>query len=284
MSGNTNIVGASPFGVSAGDVTDLQTSIDLYRTASQNPRQALITKSQAKKQAGEMLRDVIDNLLVKQLDKMANTLKSSNKNFFDGYKQSREIIDLGTSSAKVRGVVLDENDAPVKGVEFVIYQTGTSTKVAETETDVKGKYGVTKLPVGDFDFKWSKDGYKAISETNVHIAAGKDLRRKIVMTTGIVREGDLMQGAVSNIEIKSIDGNKIISVTLEVTGSAMRFYAAKNPTDGNGGGMFIDVQVGQSISKTANEFASQTGIGMQGNFLNVQNIGGGQGHWKITFE
>ena len=71
---NTNIAGASPFGVSAGDVTDFQTSIDLYRTASQNPRKALITKSQAKKQAGEMLRDVIDNILVKLLNKMVNTL------------------------------------------------------------------------------------------------------------------------------------------------------------------------------------------------------------------
>ena len=74
---NTNIAGASPFGVSASDVTDLQASIDLYRTASQNPRQAIISKSQAKKKVTNMIREVIDDLMVSQMDKMVNTLKKT---------------------------------------------------------------------------------------------------------------------------------------------------------------------------------------------------------------
>ena len=104
---DANIAGASNFGVTPSDVTDLQAAIDLYRIASQNPRQAIITKSQAKKQVTEMIREVIDELLVAQLDKMVNTLKATNKVFYDGFKQAREILDLGTTTAKVRGTVLD---------------------------------------------------------------------------------------------------------------------------------------------------------------------------------
>lgn len=252
---NTNIAGATPFGVSAGDVTDLQTSIGLYRTASQNPRQALITKSQAKKQAEEMIRVVIDDFLVAQLDKMVNTLKVSNKEFCRGYKQAREILDLGTSTAKVRGTVLDINDTPIKGVVFAIFETGTTTKVAEVKTDVKGKYSAPKLPTGDFDFKWSMDGYETVSEDNVHISAGKDLRRKIVMEKAVVREGDVpMMGGIVNIDTDDINANEDSMVKIEVSGSALRFYAAAS-MNAAPGAVFVDVQAGQTITKTAVEFA-----------------------------
>jgi hypothetical protein len=123
---NNNIAGAGNFGVTPIDVTDLFAAIGLYRVASQNPRQAIISKSQAKLQVDLMVREVIDELLVKQLDKMANTLKPTQFEFWSGYKQSREIIDLGSTTAKVRGTVLDENDVPLKDVSFKILKTGTT--------------------------------------------------------------------------------------------------------------------------------------------------------------
>lgn len=140
---NAYIAGASNFGASATDVTDLQASIGLYRTASQNPRTAIISKSQAKKQVATMVREVIDDLLTAQMDKMVNTLKAANKDFFDTYKQGREILDLGTTSAKIRGTVLDEDDVPLKGVIFTITETETDVEVAKTKTDNKGKYGAS---------------------------------------------------------------------------------------------------------------------------------------------
>ncbi len=277
---DANIAGATNFGVNATDVTDLQTAIDLYRTASQNPRQAIISKSQAKKKVTRMIREVLDDLLVAQLDKMVNTLKLTNKDFFDAYKQSREIIDLGSTSAKVRGTVLDINDAPVKGVEFVIRETGTLTKVAETETDIKGKYGVSKLPVGDFDFEWSKDGYKTVTEENVHISAGKDLRRKIVMRSVIVAEGDLMMMMVGNIVLGSSDVNGDSLITIEAMNSPMRYYTSNSPA-GLSVAQFFDVQAGQSVTKTVQEFINLVG---QEQYTNVQNIGGVMGHWRVTVE
>lgn len=281
---NANSAGALNFGIVATDITDLQSSIDLYRVASQNPRQAIISKSQAKKQVENMVREVIDDLLLAQMDKMVNTLKPSNKTFWDGYRQSREILDLGTTTAKVRGTVLDEEDVPLKSVIFSILDSGTEDVVVSVKTDNKGKFNASKLKAGLFDFKWELDGYKPVIETEVKISNGKELKRKVVMvkSTGVTKEGDLMQGSVANIDVSGVDDQKVSKVTIEATNTTMRFYGAKNPGDGNGGGAFIDVQAGQSVTKSAKDFGMQTGLGMQGNFLNVQNVGGMMGHWKIT--
>ena len=280
---NTNIVGASNFGVVASDVTDLQAVIDLYRTASQNPRQAIISKSQAKKQVANMVREVIDDLLIKQLDKMVNTLKVSNKTFYDAFKQGREIIDLGTTSAKVRGTVLDANDVPLKGVEFRILKTGTDVEVSNVLSDVKGKFNASKLPQGDFDFNFDLKGYKSSIETNVHISAGKELKRKIVMVKEVIVENDVPMGMIQNINVTGVDGTPQTIITVSVSGSALRFYASNMPNAAPGA-TFLDVQAGQTVTKTVQELVALLGASDTNNFVNVQNIGAMQGHYKITFD
>lgn len=279
---NANIAGATNYGATATDVTDLQAAITVYRTATQNPRQAIISKSQAIKQAIQMVREVVSDLLVGQLDVMANTLLLSNADFVNGYHQAREVIDLGSSSAKVRGTVKDINDVPLKFVVFTIYETGTATKVAEVKTDIKGKYAATKLPAGNFDFAWTLSGYKTVKETDVHISAGKDLRRKIVMDAAITREGDLAMGIFANIDLTGV-GDTITQVTITAKDSPMHFYATNNPASA-AGVVFLEVPAGMSITKTITEFATAVGFSGVNTFLNVQNSGVVAGHWGITFE
>lgn len=278
---DVNIAGASNFGASATDVTDLQASIELYRTASQNPRQAIITKSQAKKQAANMVREVIDDLLIAQMDKMVNTLKGTNKEFFDTYKQAREILDLGTTTAKIRGTVLDEEDVPLKGVIFTITETGTDVEVAKTKTDNKGKYGVSKLPVGTFDLKWELVGYKTVTETEVKVTAGKELRRKIVMEAALVKSGVLAMGQIGNIDIDTV-GDGVVEVAASSVGSTMRFYATDNAANGPGM-IYLDVPVGTTVTRTVDDFAAVVGLNEVNRFLNVQNVGPVSGEWRVVF-
>jgi len=278
-----NIAGAGSFGVVASDVTDLQAAIDIYRVASQNPRQAIITKSQAKKQVGVMVKEVIDNLLAGQMDKMVNTLKASNLDFWNGYRQSREIIDLGSTTAKVRGKVLDVLDVPLKNVLFRIFETGTQHVVKEVSTDVKGRFNAAQLPSGNFDFEWKLGGYKTVREENVHISAGKELKRTVVMRGVVVREGNLQQGMFVNIDTSGLDSSNVVSVVIEATGSGMRFYATASPGNGNGGGG-LDVTAGSSVTKSASDFEAAVGAGNGNDFLNVQNVGMMVGHWRIEFD
>ena len=175
---------------------------------------------------------------------------------------------------------------PLKGVEFTILKTGTSIEVAKVFSDNKGKFNASKLLSGDFDFKFELRGYVTEMETNVHIFNGKELKRKIVLAKGggsAVREGDVMMGMIANINVGDIMGTPQTDVTIEVTGSALRFYASSMP-NGIPGVAFLDVQAGETLTKSAEELALQLGLGIGNNFFNVQNIGAMNGHYKITVD
>jgi len=88
---------------------------------------------------------------------------------------------------------------------------------------------------------------------------------------------------IVNINVDGIKGTQQTDVTIEVSGSPLRFFASNMP-NGTPGGSFIDVQSGQSITKTAQDFISQLGLDDNNKFLNVQNIGAMNGHYKITID
>lgn len=178
---NDNIADVVDYGVATTDPADLLTAIGLYRTASQNPRNKIIAKSQAGADAVRMVGEIISDLFENKMDKMIDTLKGSNRTHWNSYQQAREIIDLGSTTAKARGTVLDELDVPKSNVKFSIFNTGTTNLVMSVITDAKGKFNASGIPAGDYDFKWELAGFVTVTETNVHISAGKELQRKIVM-------------------------------------------------------------------------------------------------------
>lgn len=181
---NTHIAAAGTYGYVAADVTGLQTAIDLYHTDWQNPRQALIARNNAKATINEIVREVITVLFKNQMDKMVNTLKGTNPTFVEQYYLSREIIDLGSTTAKARGTVKNEINIPLANVLFTVYKAGTTIIEKQVVTDAQGKYTTSHITPGDYDFRWELEGYKVKTEMNVHIAAGKEVRRYIVLEKG----------------------------------------------------------------------------------------------------
>lgn len=176
-----HLLAISDFGVLAGDVAQLQSAIDLYRASSQNPRQAIVNRSGAIQQLEGLVREVIGDLLAGQLDNLVNTLKLTQPDFCRGYFLAREIIDLGRTTAKIRGKVLDEQDVPLKEVQFSIYKAGTNELLAKHSTDVKGRFNISNLKAGVVDLFWSKEGYKTVEERGLKIVSGKEVQRKRVV-------------------------------------------------------------------------------------------------------
>lgn len=289
---NANLSDVVNFGIVAGDVTDLQTAIDVYRVASQNPRQALISKSEAIRDSKKLVREIIRDLFEGQMDKMVNTLEETDNAFWKGYFRSRDVVDLGITHAKVSGTVYSVTDAPLEGVSFKMFETATENLVKEVFTDSEGKFKTGQVAVGDFDFKWEKNGYQTKIESNVHIAAGKEIRRKVVLVKppkspegGLntqVREGDVMMGMIQNIIVEGIEVTKNTSILIEVFGSPLRFYASINPND-SPSGIFLDVQPGMPVQKNAEDMAAALGFSDTNKKVNVQNTGAMNGHYKITF-
>ncbi len=92
-----------------------------------------------------------------------------------------------------------------------------------------------------------------------------------------------IMGVIQNIHVDGINGTIETDITIEVTGSPLRFYASSMP-GGTQSGTFLDVQAGQTITKTAEELISLLGLNDLNKFFNVQNIGAMNGHYKITFD
>jgi hypothetical protein len=53
--------------------------------------------------------------------------------------------------------------------------------VRQVVTERNGTFKVSPMPVGNFDFKWEKEGYVMRFESDVRVGAGKVVRRRVKM-------------------------------------------------------------------------------------------------------
>jgi hypothetical protein len=176
-----HLAAASGFGYTPTDVTDLQTAINIYRQSMTNPRQAIITRSQAIANIKATNRTIIDYHFKEIIDHIVNTLRTTHPQFVSGYFQSRIIINLGTTHAKVRGTIKNQEEIPLVEATFTIINTETKQTVVEVKTTTGGKFNSGKLNSGTYDFIFTHPQYLTHSETNIRISAGKELRRKITL-------------------------------------------------------------------------------------------------------
>lgn len=177
----THIAEVVNWGITVGDVNNLEAAINLYKESMADPRLAIVSRGQATARIKSNVREVIDELLKKQLDKMVNTLKIEHYNFWVGYRMARNIIALGVTHAKVHGAVRDVNDFPLEGVRFTICEAGTQKVVKEVLSGAKGRFNASPMPTGSFDFVWALEGFELKTESNVWIGLGKELKRRVVM-------------------------------------------------------------------------------------------------------
>jgi len=179
---DANIANVSNYGVSAGDTSSLQTAINLYRTSMQNPRQAKITKDEATNEIKKLIRDVIDNSFKDQMDKMVNTLKNSNPRFVSRYFSAREIINLGSTTAKLRGnVFIDADENPAVNATVILFVTGETTPAYQTKTNTEGYFTLPNLAENDYDLKIILPTFQDYFESAIHIAKGKEIKRQVTL-------------------------------------------------------------------------------------------------------
>lgn len=182
----TNIAEVAFWGADATDVTDLQTAIDLFRQSMQDPRQFIIDRKDANRQIKQLIREIIDNQYKQQMDKMVNTLRYTNEEFYEKYYGAREIIDLGSTSTKIRGTVTDEAGMPLQGVAFILRLTGETEIAYEDSTNEDGEFNIAEVKPENYDIEASLAGYQSHTETDVHFSPGAELSRSIALQPEII--------------------------------------------------------------------------------------------------
>lgn len=119
------------FGIDENDVNDLKTTISLYRTSVQNPRQAIIARADANKQIKELIREILETIFKGVMDAMVRTLEKLNPSFVTQYFFAREILDLGKGSQTIAVALKPEVSKTIyrviSGGKFV--NTGKTTLI-----------------------------------------------------------------------------------------------------------------------------------------------------------
>ena len=179
--GTANLVAAGPFGYTAGDLTALLAAIALYRTGADDPRQAIISKSQAIEQIEALQQDIINNLFKKQLDKMAYTLRNTPQDaFYKGHKKARVIVDLANVTGKISVKVVNSLGQPLKDVVVTVTRTDNGAVVKVVNTNDKGAASITKL-FGEYNITYERADAQPQGENNINIGAGKKVQRVVTM-------------------------------------------------------------------------------------------------------
>jgi hypothetical protein len=118
------------WGIVPQDITDLTRSVELYRVSTQNPRQAIIKRSEAIEHISQLVREIIDTVF-QVMDKLVNTLKATNESFYVTYYKAREIIDSGKGSKTITVTLKPEEHKTIyrviNGSKFV--NTGKTTLI-----------------------------------------------------------------------------------------------------------------------------------------------------------
>ncbi|MBK5285514.1 MAG: carboxypeptidase regulatory-like domain-containing protein [Bacteroidia bacterium] len=112
---------------------------------------------------------------------MVNTIKSTQVSFYNQYYQARIIIDLGSTTGKIRGTIKDSNGDPVPNAIVSLNLTGQAVAKYKNTTDADGKFNIPNVHPDDYDIYVDATGFIQHKEMNVHFAPGKELKRVITL-------------------------------------------------------------------------------------------------------
>ena len=86
------------YGITADNISDFQTAIDITRKKLSSPRNAISQRSAYGATISNLFKQA-NGILKNQLDKMAVQFKTTAENFFIAYKRNRAIVGPGAVKA-----------------------------------------------------------------------------------------------------------------------------------------------------------------------------------------
>ena len=92
--GEQNVANLSDYGISQGDIDELNDLLNAYLGIIEDPRQAITNRSTATKELKDHFKEG-DKILKEQLDKLMPQFKTTGPLFWQQYQNARMIIDLG---------------------------------------------------------------------------------------------------------------------------------------------------------------------------------------------
>jgi hypothetical protein len=177
----TNIEALPSYGINGETQKTLLDTLNAYNESISKPRVGIAERSQATKQLVTQF-DKADTILG-NLDLASEIIRLPQKNFYDGYKTVRKIVETSSGFLTLKAQANDKKTgAPIKGVIFTFKNSGlmadnNGNDEIVKKTAEKGRFNIKNMPAGTYQVVVSKPGYAEKTET-VIVAEGDmtDLR------------------------------------------------------------------------------------------------------------
>jgi len=175
-----NVAALTTYGITAATQTALLSLITNYNASIGKPSASRTESGKITKQL-ENLFKTADTALA-NMDAAVEIVRLTQVDFYNSYRNARKIVETGTGSLAVKGLVTDASTgAPLKGVSlsFSLDGNGTMAKTAKSATESivkktaeKGGFNIKTLPTGIYTVTIKKVGY-ADQVVTVAVADGK---------------------------------------------------------------------------------------------------------------
>jgi hypothetical protein len=177
---NTNVAALASYGVVAKTLSTLQTSITSFNSSIPKGRVDTTDSGDATQQLTTLFKTLTTNWA--KIDTLVEMVRTSQPNFYNEYQKVRKVIETGTGSLAVKGLVTDAmTGEPIKNatLSFSLEGNNITAKVAKAATDSvikktaeKGGFNIKSLPSGMYTVTIKKVGY-ADQVATVAVADGE---------------------------------------------------------------------------------------------------------------
>lgn len=161
---NLHLVNLNLYGLTAATQTDFRTVIDSYKESIPQPRQ-----SQLKSKENTLLETqgfAAADEAIGNIDSVVEIVKLTEPLFYAGYKNARKIVEQGTGSLQVQGIVTEAaTGKPIPNATLTFRQSGTTEVAMEKETAAKGGFMIKSLAEGIYDVTVTKVGFQTHTNT-----------------------------------------------------------------------------------------------------------------------
>lgn len=178
----TNIDALPAYGINAETQKTFLETLTAYNESISKPRVGIAERSQFTKQLVTLFEKA--DILLGNLDLATEIIRLPQKNFYDGYKTARKIVETSSGNLKLKALVTDKitmqplggvffNFKPVSNTPGSLNGNGEITK----KSSEKGRFNIKSMPAGTYKLNISKPGY-ADKSGNVIVEEGimTDLR------------------------------------------------------------------------------------------------------------
>jgi len=154
-----NLTKLTAYGLTEDSQTAFKANVDAFADAIPQPRQ-----NQLEKRENTLLEDQgfeMGDKAVNNIDMGVEILRLSEPTFYAGYKNARRIVEQGTGTLQVQGLITDAGTGlPIMDATLLFRINGQTEVIVEKHTAAKGGFMIKSLTEGIYEVSISKTGYQ----------------------------------------------------------------------------------------------------------------------------